>query len=303
MAATTICFTSPFSSLIYENKIQTAVAGKQPILCSAYTPSSIRLGHQKFLCLHALLLPQPNSSYLFGAASSLGSRNRARVSTVLAVVDEEAVIAGVKENDKWGEQNCYISGEQKQKKLARPCEIYVCNLPRSCDVSELLDMFKPYGNVVSVEICRNAESGKSRGSGYVTMGSINSAKIAIAALDGSDVGGREMRVRFSVEINPGRRNGDTMNSSPQKVIIYESPYKLYVGNLAWAIKPDELRNHFQRFGTVVSSRVLHDRKAGKNRVYGFLSFLSEAERDSAKTLDGKAFNGRTLVVRDGVERS
>lgn len=41
----------------------------------------------------------------------------------------------------------------------------------------------------------------SRGYGYVTMSSLDEAKAAIAALDGSDVDGREMRVRFSADIN------------------------------------------------------------------------------------------------------
>lgn len=38
------------------------------------------------------------------------------------------------------------------KGQTRPCELYVCNLPRSCDISELLEMFKPFGTVLSVEV-------------------------------------------------------------------------------------------------------------------------------------------------------
>ncbi|RHN49607.1 putative nucleotide-binding alpha-beta plait domain-containing protein [Medicago truncatula] len=56
------------------------------------------------------------------------------------------------------------------------------------------------------------------------MGSYNAAKNALAALDGSDVGGREMLVKFSVE---------TLNSPPmrRRTIYYEGPHKVYVGNL------------------------------------------------------------------------
>lgn len=35
---------------------------------------------------------------------------------------------------------------------ARPCELYVCNLPRSSDIPQLVDMFKSFGNVLSVEV-------------------------------------------------------------------------------------------------------------------------------------------------------
>lgn len=95
-----------------------------------------------------------------------------------------------------------------------------------------------------------------------------------------------MRVRFSAHMNPKRRNSEIFSSTPVKNLIYESPYKLYVGNLAWSVQPQDLRDHFSQFGTVTSARVLHDRKAGKTRTYGFLSFSSAAERDSAKSLNG-----------------
>lgn len=34
----------------------------------------------------------------------------------------------------------------------RPCELYVCNLPNSCGILELHDLFKPYGIIQSVEV-------------------------------------------------------------------------------------------------------------------------------------------------------
>lgn len=117
-----------------------------------------------------------------------------------------------------------------------------------------------------------------------------------------DVGGREMRVRYSVEISSGRRNPEALNSAPTKHLFYESPHKLYVGNLPWSTKPDELRNLFNHFGIVVSARVLSDRKGGKNRTYAFLSFLSDAERDAALSMNGTEFYDRMLVVKRGVEK-
>lgn len=95
-----------------------------------------------------------------------------------------------------------------------------------------------------------------------------------------------MRVRFAVDMNSKKRNLNNLHSSPKKNIIYESPYKVYVGNLSWDVKPGDLRNLFSRFGTVVSAKVLNDRRAGKSRVYGFLSFSSAAERDASISLDG-----------------
>ncbi|KAK7275444.1 hypothetical protein RIF29_16561 [Crotalaria pallida] len=244
--------------------------------------------HPRFLCLvhvppSSSPPPPPSSSYAL---------RKFRPCRALAV--QESV---EQQNDD------VLSDEEQSEKLGRPCEVYVCNLPRTYDTEHLLDMFNPHGTVLSVKVCRNAETGESRGCGYVTMASINSARNAILALDGSDVGEREVRVRFSVEMNRGRRDPENLNSSAKIVLYYESPHKLYVGNLARAVRPEMLRSIFSRFGNVVSARVLHDRKHGKNRVYAFLSFQSEAERNAALSLNGMELYDRTLIVREGVERT
>ncbi|KAK7258441.1 hypothetical protein RIF29_24018 [Crotalaria pallida] len=168
-------------------------------------------------------------------------------------------------------QNDDVFGDDDEEEWRKPraTEVYVCNLPRSIDSEYLFDIFQPHANVLSVEVCRNAETGRSKGCAYVTLGSIISARNAVSALDGTDVGGREMRVRFSVEMNRGgRSNLQTMNSSPKRVIYYEGPYKLYVGNIPKATRPEELRYLFDQFGNVVSE-----------------------------------FGGRKLVVREGVDRN
>uniref|UniRef100_A0A2P2K2Y8 Uncharacterized protein MANES_01G239700 n=1 Tax=Rhizophora mucronata TaxID=61149 RepID=A0A2P2K2Y8_RHIMU len=66
-----------------------------------------------------------------------------------------------------------------------PYELYVCNLPRSCEIYNLVRLFAPFGTVISAEISRNPDTGVSRGCGYVTMGSLRSARYAVATLDGS----------------------------------------------------------------------------------------------------------------------
>ncbi|OIV95181.1 hypothetical protein TanjilG_21571 [Lupinus angustifolius] len=193
--------------------------------------------------------------------------------------------------------------EEEQWKKPIATEVYVCNIPRSIDSDYLLNLFKPHGDVLSVEVSRNAETGESKGCAYVTLGSINSARNAVSALDGLDVGGREMRVRFSVEMNRRGKNLKILNSSPRKVIYYEGPHKLYVGNLPRPIRPEELRHLFVKYGTVTSLRILIDQREGRTRVYAFVSFLTAGERDAAMSINGIDFGGRKLVVREGVDKS
>ncbi|XXG77546.1 hypothetical protein AAC387_Pa08g1681 [Persea americana] len=212
----------------------------------------------------------------------------------LAVVEEEAAISAEHIEAQSNEEG---NGGPTQKPKVTPCELYICNIPRSCDISELFEVFKPYGTVQSVEVSRNSETGVSRGCGFVTMSSFLEAKAAIAALDGSDIGGREMRIRFSGAVFPERKNVNDRNSAPKKTII-ESPHKAYVGNLPWSLSREDLREHFSQFGSVVSSKVLYDRRGGRNRVYGFVSFSSAEELEAAISSNGTEFRGRTMLVRN-----
>lgn len=94
-----------------------------------------------------------------------------------------------------------------------------------------------------------------------------------------------MRIRFSGAVFPERKNVNGRNSAPKKTII-ESPHKAYVGNLPWSLSREDLREHFSQFGSVVSSKVLYDRRGGRNRVYGFVSFSSAEELEAAISSNG-----------------
>lgn len=98
-----------------------------------------------------------------------------------------------------------------------------------------------------------------------------------------------MRVKYSAEMTSGRTNIEALNTAPKKNVVFESPHKAYVGNLAWSVRPEDLREFFSQFGTVVSTRVLFDRKGGRNRVYGFISFSSSDELKAAMKKNGSVF--------------
>lgn len=72
--------------------------------------------------------------------------------------------------------------------------MYVGNLAFSTTESELREVFSPYGQVAEVFIALDKFSGRSRGFAFVTMGSDAEAKAAIAAVNGRNVGGRDLTV-------------------------------------------------------------------------------------------------------------
>ncbi len=71
--------------------------------------------------------------------------------------------------------------------------IYVGNLPFSATDEQVRQMFEAYGQVNSVKLINDRETGRPRGFGFVEMEEAG-AKEAIQALNGADCGGRTMKV-------------------------------------------------------------------------------------------------------------
>ncbi|MDG1138129.1 MAG: RNA-binding protein [Opitutales bacterium] len=73
-------------------------------------------------------------------------------------------------------------------------EIYVGNLPWSCNDQDLVDAFNAYGSVEKASIISDRNSGRSKGFGFVTMNNDDEANQAIEAMNGSDFSGRALKV-------------------------------------------------------------------------------------------------------------
>jgi len=72
--------------------------------------------------------------------------------------------------------------------------IYVGNLSFQTGDAELRAAFEAHGEVASASVITDRETGRSRGFGFVEMPSAEQAKAAIAALNGTDLGGRTLNV-------------------------------------------------------------------------------------------------------------
>ena len=86
-------------------------------------------------------------------------------------------------------------------------KLYVGNLPYSVDSSELEQMFTPYGAVSSAQIITDRETGRSKGFGFVEMGSEAEAQEAINKLNGADYDGRTLTVNEARPMAPRENRG------------------------------------------------------------------------------------------------
>jgi RNA recognition motif-containing protein len=73
-------------------------------------------------------------------------------------------------------------------------KLYVGNLSYTVDSSALQELFAQYGTVVSAQVINDRETGRSKGFGFVEMGSDAEAQAAIAALNGQQHNGRSLTV-------------------------------------------------------------------------------------------------------------
>ena len=81
--------------------------------------------------------------------------------------------------------------------------IYVGNLSYSLSEEELRDAFAAHGEVSSVKILSDRETGRSRGFGFVEMPNQSEGEAAVEQLNGKDLGGRALRVN---EARPRERH-------------------------------------------------------------------------------------------------
>jgi RNA recognition motif-containing protein len=75
--------------------------------------------------------------------------------------------------------------------------IYVGNLPFDTTNDQLEDLFGEHGTVSRAQVISDRETGRSRGFGFVEMEDENAAQTAIEAINGSDFGGRDLKVNVA----------------------------------------------------------------------------------------------------------
>lgn len=86
--------------------------------------------------------------------------------------------------------------------------IFVGSLPYSLEEADLKELFEAYGEVSTVKIIIDRESGRSKGFGFVEMTDDEAAQKAISGLNGSEVAGRSIAVSQAEDKKPSdRRSG------------------------------------------------------------------------------------------------
>ena len=79
---------------------------------------------------------------------------------------------------------------------------------------------------------------------------------------------------------------------------------IYVANIAYSAKDQDLRELFEAFGEVTSAKIIMDKATNRSRGFGFVEMANDdAGRAAIEGTNGKNFHGRDLVVNEARPRT
>lgn len=79
---------------------------------------------------------------------------------------------------------------------------------------------------------------------------------------------------------------------------------IYVGNLHYEISEDQLKEIFEEYGEVTSSKIISDRETGRSKGFGFIEMANDEEANQAiSELNDAELKGRNMRVNEARERT
>lgn len=168
----------------------------------------------------------------------------------------------------------------------RKKRVYVGNLSWNVSWRELKDYMKSTGCEVTRADVMTTPDGRSKGCGIVEFATTEGARRAVLTLNDTDLMGRQIFVRED------REEG-----------VHAQSRRVYVGNLAWDVAWQDLKDHMREAGDVLYAEVLmeHD---GRSKGCGIVEYANASEAQEAiANLTDTELKGRMIFVREDRETS
>ncbi|XP_028789635.1 polyadenylate-binding protein 7-like [Neltuma alba] len=171
---------------------------------------------------------------------------------------------------------------------ATPASLYVGDLHPDITDGKLFEIFSEFKSLTSVRVCRDSSTGRSLCYGYVNFVSPQDAILAIEVKNHSILNGKAIRIMWS------NRDPDATKSGKGN---------LFVKNLHESIDNVGLQDLFQKFGVILSCKVVMS-DDGKSKGYGYVQFQSEESANSAiERMNGSTIKDKQIYVGKFVKKS
>ncbi|XP_042424862.1 polyadenylate-binding protein 2-like isoform X1 [Zingiber officinale] len=159
--------------------------------------------------------------------------------------------------------------------------LYVGDLQAGVTDAQVFDLFSQLGPVVSVRVCRDADTRRSLGYGYVNYSNPLDAASALEVLNFTLLNNKPIRIMYSNRDPSIRRSGAA---------------NIFIKNLDKTIGNKALHEIFSTFGTILSCKVAID-ASGQSKGYGFVQFeQDDAAQAAINKLNGMLVNDKPVFV-------
>lgn len=169
---------------------------------------------------------------------------------------------------------------------AESFRLRVANLAWGTTDDAFKQFFGKY-NPTEAVIIRRKQTGRSRGYGFVTFETKENMDGAIAELDGKAMDDREVKIAVSTSQGPYPEGSKRPVKDADGNEVETTSKRLIVQRLAWDVEDEQLQEAFSKYGEVETAKVIRNRRNGRSRGYGFVTFASEEDGKKAlEAMDG-----------------
>ncbi|KAJ8022190.1 Polyadenylate-binding protein 1 [Holothuria leucospilota] len=170
--------------------------------------------------------------------------------------------------------------------------VYIKNFGTEMREEELRAICEVFGKILSLKIMTDL-AGNSRGFGFVSFMSCNSAMQCVDCLHGKEYKGRQL---FAGRAQKWLERSMNLQALHQERNNLFQGVNLYIKNLDDDIDDERLRKEFSRFGYITSAKVMRNGR-GLSRGFGFVCFSSQEEATKAATeMHGRIISVKQLYV-------
>ncbi|XP_052165601.1 uncharacterized protein LOC127782450 [Oryza glaberrima] len=175
-------------------------------------------------------------------------------------------------------------GKMKEHDGASPAKIFIGGLPKDTTMGTFKEYFEKYGEIVDAVIMKDRFTQKPRGFGFITFA--DPAVVDRVIEDNHVINGKEVEIKRTIP----------KGAAPLKDFKTK---KIFVGGLPSALKEDEFKEFFSKFGKVVEHEIIRDHSTNRSRGFGFVVFDAEKTVDELLAKKGNMIdlNGSQVEIK------